>query len=492
MSCSTQIEPLQLRFSNVTLTNDGRANSNGIALQIGSPGQILSLTPTTLLNNTAVTNRETCSSSTNTSCIESIGGGFNPSDSSSFRTATSDSWNGSVETDLDSLINVPSTYFNDILALSSSRTLPGFPLLLQPAGAAVFSMLGLGANSTFINRLVEAGLAPSRSWSFFAGVYSDIRAGALIIGGYAERFYQGTLHSKNVTDACAVCFEVARMEYRQGSTTTNLLPDGNGNFTVAVDPYYPFLIVPDSMLDKFGNATNGVWSSLLGMHSYSPDSVPTGEIVVTLANGLATTIPNNALFNPPAYDNGLLSAYRNDSMVYGVFSGLSDWGVQSDDSAVFGMPFAAMVYLIHDFERHTVSIANANQGAEVGGDATAICPPDSESGGTSNHAGAIAGGVVGGVVGLALIIFLAWFFRRRKKRKTVQAEASADDSKSELPYDAITKQPPESSAKASGKPDPLSQEMSADSARVELAGTEDMPPREMPADSKIIRSELPA
>lgn len=513
MSCKTNVEPLQLSFSNVTLTTDGRANSNGIALQVGTPGQILALTPSTLVADSVLTNRATCGTDANSSCIQSIGGGFDASASSSFIASTADGWNGSsVKTDLGALINVPSTYFNDLLTVAvgqTSQKLPGFPLILNPAAGSIYSQLGLGPNSTFVNRLVEAGLAPSRSWSFFAGVYSGMRAGLLTIGGSADRFYQGGLATRNVTegDTCDFCFNVTHMSYQDGGRNISLMPDGASSFVAAIDPYYPTMIVSNSTLEKFGNATNGRFSAQVGVHVYASDAVPTGNITVRLHSGLVTTIPNKALFDPPAYDNGILADYRNgsSSTVYGVFSPWNAYVKTPPDSniALFGMPFASMVYLIRDYERQTVAMGNANQDAQLSGGARTICPLNESSHKSSSHTGAIAGGVVGGVVGLALIAFLAWFFWRRKKRAAAsKAGAGAKDSdiadsgtssdaKPELAASGTVVQN-RTSIEKPAEPVERLQEMSSEPSMVEMPGTQAPPPSELPAQGKVVRSELPA
>lgn len=512
MSCSSDVKPLQFTFQNVTLTDDGRARSNGIAVQLGTPAQVFSLTPTTLLNNTFVNNIATCGSETNASCISTIGGGYDTSASSTFRSSTSDAWNGSAENGADAFIGLSAIYFNDVLTVAS-QVLPGFPLLIQATGANLYAGLGLGKNSTFISRLLEAKLVPSRSWSLYPGMYSDSRAGSLIIGGYADRFYHGQLHTKNLSNTDYYPnWHITAMEYQTDGQTVDLLPNGTSrSFIGVVDSYYPTLTVPDETLWKWGNATNGTWSPEDFLYTYDVNNVPTGNITVTLNNGLTTTIPNEALFDPPAYDNGLLSSVRNgtDNTIYSVFQPWDVWlsvgsTAKPTDSAILGVPYAAMVYIIMDWEKKQVSIANANQAAEIGGGATTICG-SSKKGSGSSHTGAIAGGVVGGVVGLALIAALAWFVWRRKQRnaKTGTAAAGAkvkDPStfgdlgvadKAEMPQEnAVDYKSPSESKGAIVAP---AQELSGQHVTQEMPGTQQAPPTELPAKSeRIIRSELPA
>ncbi|KAK5941903.1 hypothetical protein PMZ80_005854 [Knufia obscura] len=507
MSCTSGIEPLQLTFQDITLTNDGKAQSHGIAVQIGSPPQTFSLTPTTFMNNTFVNNIATCGSESNSTCVSIIGGGYDASASSTFASSTYDAWNGSAESTEDAFIALAgSIYFNDILSVAAQK-LSGFPLLIQAnSNLNFYAGLGLGKNSSFISQLFDDRVVPSRSWSLYPGMYSDTGAGSLIVGGYADRFYTGELQRRNVADAeNGPSWQVASMEYQTDGSTVDLLPDGTaGQFTAYVDPYYPSMMVPDETFYRWGNATNGVSSNgTLQLHGYPLDNLPPGNVTITLTNGLKTTIPNEALFSPPAYDNGILSTMGGDTenTAYSAFMPLSSMYGQAAASinsyASFGIPYAAMVYIIMDWEQKQLSIANANQAAQISGDAIAICGSSSKDGESSNT-GAIAGGVVGGVVVLALIAVLAWFLRRRKQKKaTVGAgNTSPTDDKhglmgSELPqYSAVDRHSPNDKKNAIDSP---AQEMPAPHVATEMPGTQHALPQEMPTNNgKTFRSELPA
>ena len=510
MSCSSKVEPLQFTFQNITLTNDGRAQSNGIAVQIGTPPQTFALTPVTSFDNIFVNNIATCGSDSNSSCVALIGGGYDASASSTFTSTTHDAWNGSAEEGVDTLIGASAIYFNDVVTVASQK-LQGFPLFIEATGVYIYAGLGLGKGSTFITQLLEAKMVPSRSWSLYPGMYSDTGAGSLIIGGYADRYYTGQLYHQNLSDTnSAPIWQMTGLEYQTSNSTIDLLPTGvSGSIFGYIDSYYPELIVPNEIFWKWGNATNGMLSPEGLWHTYPPGNVPTGNITVTLANGLKTTIPNEALFDPPAYTNGLLSSFRNGSDNT-VFSMLAPWEVLGQggvtDRLVLGVPYAAMVYMIMDFESQQQSIANANQAAQISGDAIPICGSSSSDGGSSNNTGAIAGGVVGGVVGLALLAVLAWFLWRRKKKRNVMAGASTEAarvvdpstvkdvnvmSKAELPqYNDVNHISPNTTDSATSLP---VQELPAQNPTSEMPDTQRAPLGELPAsDGNVVRSELPA
>lgn len=344
-------------------------------------------------------------------------------------------------------------------------------------------------------------------------MYSNAGFGSLMIGGYADRFYTGELQTKNISDAdfCVSCFSFTSMTFDHSAGSIDLMPNVK-SLLGFVDPYYPTLILPNNSLYAFGNATNGTWNDYYQIYEYAAGNVPRGNITVTLKNGLKTIIPHEAIFDPPAYDNGILQRNRNNSAVYAL---VQPWTAYTASDiaggALLGIPYAAFVYMVRDYERKTLSIANANQEAQIAGDATTICPLNS-SGSSKSHTGAIAGGVVGGVVGLLLLLALAWFFwRRNKKRRAAgstggAAVAPGTDGKAEV--EGVPTGHTDGSAKpelqtyaadqkvpeAAGHQIQPTQELSgeADTETKEMPGDQLPPPKELPATGKVVRSELPA
>lgn len=455
MSCSnTNVAPLQLSFSNQSLTSTGEAQSWGVGLQIGTPPQLISFTPSTGANNTYVNNIAYCGSNSNTSCIQSIGGGYNQEASSTASGSIPfDAWNGSV-TDIEIGANSGDIFVNDVMKLKDN-TIYGFPFVVEPGnGYYSFPEIGLGKNSTFIQAAIDVGAAPSDSWSFYSGIYADTGAGgSLIIGGYSEDLYEGEIYTKNMSslpednpmlqswvEAWPIQFvyDVVGLNWTTSNGTFDIMGSADSRqstigqeMVLMIDPFYSTLTVPNSVFYNWGNATKGVYDEVMELYRYT--SIPEGNLTVTLKDGLVSEIPYWAIFDSPgnAFDNGYLGVYRNASTRDTIYSLVAPWYFYDlpdyNNAALFGMPYTAFLYLVRDYERQTAQIANANQNAVATSvNVKTICPLHAdqrkESGGSGTNVGAIAGGVVGGVVGLALIGVLVWFLLRRKNKKSKELE----------------------------------------------------------------------
>lgn len=451
MACSN-IQPIQLAFQNISLNSDFHAINYGVALEVGTPPQILSLTPTPFWNNTFVnpTSSHRCNN-TNDTCLSITGGLFDYNASSSYVYSGAGTWNGSPEGNqiLDNAKNP--WYFNDILEVAGHH-FPGFPFATQSNNQ--YGILGLGNNSTFMNALLDAKMIASRSYSFYAGMYSVARQGMLMLGGYGDRYYTGKLITAPPRRPwLRPQYNVSGLVWQTQNTTLDLIAASGINMTEGfqadIDPYFLDIVLPDAMFWAFGNATNASFTSMYNVPylTYNASNIPAGNLVVTLDNGLKTTIPNHALFDPPAYDNAVFEGLRNGSAdpAYALILNFGAGGpgfANVTNVALFGMPYAAFVYIVRDYERHLDSIANADPNAFPDGPNTIICPlatPNSSNSSNSSipanlskhnhhspsHVGAIAGGVIGGVIGVAALLGLAWFVfaihKRKKKRAAAQS-----------------------------------------------------------------------
>ena len=123
------IPPLQLAWSNTTVSIDGFAVTRGIEVGLGTPNQIFSFRPSSTVNNTRVNNVLSCVSASNDSCVGSDGGVFNPSISSTYQVSIKAQWNGSQIDQEDSTGSY--VYFNDGVDFQSNGHVRGFPLVLD-------------------------------------------------------------------------------------------------------------------------------------------------------------------------------------------------------------------------------------------------------------------------------------------------------------------------------------------------------------------------
>ena len=204
----TEQPPLvQLPVQNVTVT--GSNGRRGCPLTVGTPAQLLSFLPSVYvvaIIHTAAWLTEVSSYSNNTIlktsgqwpctlppavCLILDGGAFNENISSSWLAASTMAQSGASSEDTSSLY--PYTmdkWGQDILSLNSNLTLPSFPLDLTKQPIWVIQGLGLGMNSTILNRLKSMGAIASRSWSVwyghsgYGGPADRQMDGIMVLGGY--------------------------------------------------------------------------------------------------------------------------------------------------------------------------------------------------------------------------------------------------------------------------------------------------------------------
>lgn len=345
MSCSG-IQPVQLTLHNVSLSNDGTALTYGVPVQIGTPPQQFAMFPESGLNNTWVNSLANCNGGTsNDSCVSEAGGLFNPDVSSTFARTDQSVWNGSSENPLAGFNTDGGVYFNDVMEVNANRLL-GFPFTMQPYSGYGNAGLGIGCNSTFMNALSAASLTPSRSYSLYTGVYSDSNAGSLMIGGYADRFYEGQLMTQQSDSTALPELNVVGLVYQTGNLTLDLLAISNltQKLSVQIEPIWPWLELPQQVFWAVGNATNATLEHVK-VSTLVYNTVPASNLTVTLDNGLKTIIPHNALFNPPGFTNSLYAGVRNgsDNPIYSLFASNIP-GVY--EQATWGIPYACKFALV--------------------------------------------------------------------------------------------------------------------------------------------------
>lgn len=123
------IPPLQLTWSNITVTEDGLGVARGVEVGIGTPNQVFAFRPSTTLNNTRINNVLSCGSAANDTCVGGLGGAFTPSKSATYSVSIKAQWNGS-QIDAQSATGAY-VYFNDEVDFQSNGRVIGFPLVMD-------------------------------------------------------------------------------------------------------------------------------------------------------------------------------------------------------------------------------------------------------------------------------------------------------------------------------------------------------------------------
>lgn len=214
------------------------------------------------------------------------GGFFNETSSSSFTKcddliscggAPQEVPNRGVEPDIISGLVLTSLAGNERLVTPAgiAVNLPvGIPRTLwdqNPSSYTMMHPLGLGANSTFLNRLVEVGQIPSRVWSIFWGRMWTIDPvnGSLILGGYDGNKVTGYNLTKALDfspdTGCWTGMKVAvsklLINYRNG-TDTNALEHGT-SLDLCVEPQRALLL-------EMASGIVGTVEALMGINDIGP------------------------------------------------------------------------------------------------------------------------------------------------------------------------------------------------------------------------------
>ena len=130
MACLNAATPLELPWTNITITADNRAISRGIPIALGNPPQVLSLRPWLGGNDTSVFNSGDCGASNDT-CIGLKGGVYSPAKSTTYLRSPYTSWNGTHGRETASGSQI---FFNDELQLTFETTAFGFPAYMDEYG----------------------------------------------------------------------------------------------------------------------------------------------------------------------------------------------------------------------------------------------------------------------------------------------------------------------------------------------------------------------
>ncbi|OCL11299.1 acid protease [Glonium stellatum] len=456
------ISPLQLTWSNTTVSNDGLAVTRGIEVGIGTPNQIFAFRPATTLNNTRINNVLGCVSAANDSCVGGEGGVFDSSKSSTYEVSIKAQWNGS-QIDQESSTGAY-VYFNDVVDFQSNGHVRGFPLVMDSEPGSQ-SGLPLGTNSSFLRAAVMGGVAPSTAFGLWTGSRSVAPVdGLLVIGGYDQARVAGPFTSFpignwSLSRSCPLQVTVSQVTY----AGISLFANSSETMNACIEPSTQRNVFTPDVATAFGRVTSQNSSAYSGM-DYPINQRPTGDLTITLSNGYNTTITNFELFAPlRGSDQYGRYAIVNNSVIE---AGVADNRKASPSSVLptLGGLFLTFNYLIVDYEKSEFRLAPAVPSNEEvpSSNITAICTPTptptpsssptpssppsatSTSKSSSKNVGAIAGGTVGGVIGFALLCGLAFFsFRRyRRHRDSVNSANSLRSPVSQIPSELAAREEP--------------------------------------------------
>lgn len=239
---------------------------------------------------------------------------------------------------------------------------------------------------------------------------------------------------------------------------TSLLDDGQ-ILSAMIEPFSPKFLFTPTIAQKFGNITGQNPAMYKSGLQYSADSVPQGDLVITLTNGYTTTITNNELFTlvrgSDQYGSYIIT---NDTVVE---AGIADnrAKVSKGTTATLGGIFLTFNYLLVDYLQGNFSLAQAVPSSQSPSrDIRTICTPSSvvstNSTSSSSPAStsasstamvadksntAVVGGAVGGVLGgLAIIGGIIAFVLLRRRQRRRQAKEARD-----IQLQGLVAQPPQ-------------------------------------------------
>ncbi|KAH6882008.1 aspartic peptidase domain-containing protein [Alternaria rosae] len=439
IAAQCDIPPLTLTWSNITVTQDGLGVARGIELGIGTPHQIFAFRPSTTLNNTRVNNVINCGSASNDSCIGGLGGAFDAPKSTSYAVSIKSQWNGSQIDAEDS--TGAYVYFNDDVAFQENGNVDGFPLVMDSeVWGGGQSGLPLGTNSSFLRAAVAGGVAPSQVFGLWSGSRGiDPHDGLLVVGGYdrarvdpASDFTTFPIGEWNLERACPLQVTVTNLTYQD----IPLIPDGTDGLIACIEPSTQRFVFPPAIAQAFGNSTDQNETAYPGKMQYNVSNRPGGDLVVTLAGGYQSRIPNKELFAPlRGSDEYGRYAITNDSTLEAFVSDTRQDDPGDVDSTLGGL-FLTFNYLLVDYAKSEFQLAPAvaADAENVSPNPTTICTPTNLTPASPTPAaekkatskGAIAGGVVGGVAGLALLGAMGFLLFRRNRRAKNPAVSEID------------------------------------------------------------------
>lgn len=334
----------------------------------------------------------------------------------------------------------------------------GIPRSNWDHGYTILHAMGMGPNSTFLNKLVETGQTACRVWSIFWGrmwVDNPLN-GSVVVGGYDEEKVIGTNYTQALDfsnkTGCWTGMKVSitgiDLVDRTGKTTS-ILSDSLTVDACIVPQRQLLLEAPSAIRDKFENvtATQNIGQSF-GLHwsatLYDAQTAYDGDLRLSFSSGLEVTVPNDQFMVP------FVSVDRNGSRIFNESQREFLMNGLLDQPPTLGRYFLTAAYLMVNHDAGTFTLWQANPTAasqlipvlgerassnadlctsnSTGTTATQVVPAASGTSGAADgpssspqpakrpSGGVIAGSVVAAVAIVASLAMLGLYVRRRKGR----------------------------------------------------------------------------
>ncbi|KAI0095828.1 acid protease [Hypoxylon sp. NC0597] len=448
--------PIAIRVGNVTLANHQVAR--GAEIHVGDPPQPFAFLPQWPYNTSFIYGIDGhCifkrDAPTRDGCTTIRGGAYDAFASKTRQVAYPDDFQAE---------NAPFPEISlaaDNLKINEDVTLTEFPLgvALNDWGAEGYhpmASIGLGTNSTFLNKLQESGRIASRTWSFFwgrnGGSSTSQMDGSLVLGGYdraklssGERYVE---RLQNSTSPCATQMIVTItdmvLNFPNGSDASIFPRSLSTALSACIVPDYPVLMTlpTEPFVNNFFELTGGAGDhersfgiNFFALKYSTNEKRYDGDMTIKFRSGLAVRVPNDQLVVPDVdidpTTGELVANYTNPDLV---INGIQN--INANDMPQLGRQFLSSAYLMVNQDAGQFSLWAANPAASQdlvavdanNADITAPCGPsaptiiDSSSSTPSpEHAlspGTIAGAVVGSIGGFVILGFLAfWFIKKRRE-----------------------------------------------------------------------------
>ncbi|KAH0365833.1 hypothetical protein KCU65_g5806, partial [Aureobasidium melanogenum] len=415
--------------------------------------------PTYLSNNTFVYDSQSpCDTWTQAQCSTRRGGFFDHSDSTSYEPASN--MNASEFDVSDTFVNATSAIWpTDIFHFTSnisSKVAFGIRRVANLDYYHPQNTLGLGAGSTLLTSLKEAGIIASRSWSMYwgnSGAPNTQNNGTFVLGGYDSTKVTGQNYSFPFTydstcpSGMVVFIADLSLSFPNG-TTANLFQSAASSLKACIEPDYPVLItlprnpyyndlqlaadIPDLPQQHSGGIN---FYGLVYPSNYDLDF----SMSISLQSGPSIFIANSQIVQPDT--NVLEDGTINYNSTLNEVNIISLEGLSGNDMVQLGRQFLSGAYLMVNQDTDRFTLWEANYSADedlVAIDAQGQMFSPTCASTTSNNTtpastgsasasastsktstGTIVGAVVGGIAGVGLLVGLGVFLWKRSRKNKV-------------------------------------------------------------------------